>query len=299
MSRARLAAAAALWSLCAGPPALAQAPPAPTPAAQPFRLGAVELVALRDAGFALPNDGKVFGLNASPAEVSKVLVAAGAPPDKIPLSVDALLVKAPGRVVLLDTGLGPSAHGALVASLALAGVSPADVTDVLITHGHGDHVGGLLDAAGKSAFPKATIRMSANEWAWLQGQAQNKALVAAVAPQVKTFEPGQPILPGITPIALYGHTPGHVGYLIVSDGQSLEDIGDTAHSSIISLARPEWTVQFDGDKSVGATRRRAELARLAASHLLVFAPHFPFPGVGHVEAAGDGFTWKPEATAGR
>jgi glyoxylase-like metal-dependent hydrolase (beta-lactamase superfamily II) len=288
--------AAAVLCFGAGEAAFAQPAPAP-PAAQAFKVGDLQLIAVRDANFVLPNDGKTFGLNATPQDVAKVLAAAGAPTDSLSLSVDALVVKAPGHVVLLDTGLGPRLRGVLQASLAAGGISPSDVTDILITHSHGDHVGGLLDADGKSAFPKAAIRMSANEWASLQGQpsTQAKALVAAIAAQVKPFEPGQPILPGITPIALYGHTPGHVGYVITSGGQTLEDIGDTAHSSIISLAKPDWTVAFDGDRAAGAAMRRQELTRLAAGHTLVFAPHFPFPGVGRIEAAGDGFRWKPEA----
>ena len=287
--------AAALLSVACAPAALAQGPAPSPPAAQPFKLGRFELTAVRDAGFVMPNNGKVFGLNASPAEVGQVLAAAGAPTDNISLSVDALVVKTPDRLVVIDTGLGPAAHGALMGSLALAGVSPADVTDVLITHAHGDHIGGLVDADGKPAFPKAAIRMSANEWTWLQGQARAKPLVDAITPQVKTFEPGMPVLPGVTPVALYGHTPGHVGYVITSEGKTLEDVGDLAHSSIISLARPAWTVQFDTDKDAGVATRSHELKRLAAAHTLVFAPHFPFPGVGRIEASGDGFAWKPES----
>ncbi|HEY2481948.1 MAG TPA: MBL fold metallo-hydrolase, partial [Caulobacteraceae bacterium] len=114
-----------------------------------------------------------------------------------------------------------------------------------------------------------------------------------IAAQVRVFQPGAPVLPGITPIALYGHTPGHVGYEIVSDGQRLIDIGDIAHSPIISLAKPNWTIDFDEDRAAGASTRRAELARLAADRTLVFAPHFPFPGIGRVRRAGDGFSWAP------
>lgn len=297
MSSVRVAATAAALSLLGlAPGAFAQGPAPAQPAAESFQLGAFKVTALRDAGFALPNNGKVFGLGVDPAETGKVLAAAGAPTDHIALSVDALLVRTPRRVVLLDTGLGPNAHGVLMQSLASAGVSPAQVTDVLITHSHGDHIGGLVDANGKPAFPKAVVHMSAKEWAYLQAnsQPQSKAEVAVIAPQVRTFEPGKPVLPGITPIALYGHTPGHVGYVIVSNGQEMEDIGDTAHSSIISLAKPDWPAGFDGDRPLGAKTRRAELTRLAARHELVFAPHFPYPGVGHIEASGDGFVWKPK-----
>jgi glyoxylase-like metal-dependent hydrolase (beta-lactamase superfamily II) len=100
--------------------------------------------------------------------------------------------------------------------------------------------------------------------------------------------------PGVTSVALNGHTPGHVGYEITSGKQSLLDIGDMAHSSVISLKKPEWTVQFDDNKTTAMATRNAMFARLAKSHELVFAPHFPYPGIGHVVADGDAYTWVPE-----
>jgi hypothetical protein len=90
-----------------------------------------------------------------------------------------------------------------------------------------------------------------------------------------------------------------VAYEITSQGRKLLDIGDTAHSSIVSLAKPDWTIEFDADRAAGARLRRETLARLAASHELVFAGHFPFPGVGRVVRAGDGFRFVPEVPNGR
>ncbi len=146
-------------------PALAA--PAPVePEAVTFPLGALQISALRDADNVLANDGKTFGVGIDPVVTAGVLRAAGAPTDKITLSVDALLVRASGRVMLFDTGLGPKVHGVLIASLAKAGVRPEEVTDVFITHSHGDHVGGLITAEGQLAFPNAVIHMSAAEWTW-------------------------------------------------------------------------------------------------------------------------------------
>ncbi|MGB6356209.1 MAG: MBL fold metallo-hydrolase [Steroidobacteraceae bacterium] len=268
--------------------------PAEVPAAaKSFQLGKMQLTALHDAKFVLPNDGKTFGVGASPEAIGELLRAGGAPTDRITLSVNALLVHTGRRVVLIDTGLGEKTHGSLMASLHEAGVLPKSVTDVLITHSHGDHTGGLVDASGKLVFPKAKIRMASAEWAYMQKQG-DKDVVKTIADHVRTFEPGAQVAPGITAVNLPGHTPGHVGYEIVSGDSRLLDIGDMAHSSILSLEKPEWGVQFDSDPALGKTTRRTTLARLAKDQELVFAPHFPFPGVGHVVADGDGFAWKAE-----
>jgi glyoxylase-like metal-dependent hydrolase (beta-lactamase superfamily II) len=186
---------------------------------------------------------------------------------------------------------------ALMQSLKLAGVAPSSVTDVLITHAHGDHLGGLANGDHTLAFPNAAIRMSSREWAFVQ--AQNAAWAKILGPKVVTFEPGAEILPGITPVALYGHTPGHVGYEIVSGNARIEDIGDIAHSSIVSLADPQWLGEMDQDRKTGVATRTAELARLAKAHELVFAPHFPFPGVGWIVPKGDVYAWVPDTKVGQ
>lgn len=268
------------------------APLPPAPAATAFHVGAVEVVALRDQLNPVPNDGSVFGTDVGTAAVAQALAQAGAPTDTLPLGVDALLVKLPGRTVLIDTGLGPKAHGVLLASLAAAGVAPSQVTDVLVTHSHPDHVGGLVRADGGLAFPRATVRMMAAEWRFMQAKAA-PALVQAIAPRVRTFAPGAAVLPGITAVPLPGHTPGHSGYEIRSGAARLLDIGDTAHSAIVSLAHPEWSIGYDTDDAAAKATRRAELARLAASHEPVFAPHFPFPGIGRVVVRGGGYAFVP------
>jgi glyoxylase-like metal-dependent hydrolase (beta-lactamase superfamily II) len=265
------------------------------PAAHPFTVGALKLVALHDAQIVLPNDAKTFGVDAGIPAVTELLRASGAPTDRITVSVSALLVHTGRRVVLIDSGLGSKNKGGLTASLAEVGVSPKAVTDVLITHSHGDHIGGVLNADSQLAFPKATIRMASAEWASLQKNGPAD-LVKAIAAHVKTFEPGAKIAPGITSVALDGHTPGHVGYEVSSKGSRLLDIGDLAHSSIISLAKPEWTMGFDKDATLAKKTRQSTLLRLANDQELVFAPHFPYPGVGYVVSAGDGFAWKAGAT---
>jgi len=272
--------------------AVAYGPATVAPAAHEFTLGKLKLATLHDAQFVIPNDGKTFGVGADAAAVTDVLRAAGAPTDRITLSVNALLVRMGHHVVLIDTGIGQKSHGELLGSLHEAGVKPTAVTDVLITHSHGDHVGGLVDADGHLAFPKATIRMSSAEWEFMQSKGSPE-LVKAISKKVKPFELGAQVIPGIKSVPLKGHTPGHTGYEVSSGSEHLLDIGDMAHSSIISLAKPQWGVQFDTDSAAAKATRAETLKQLASDQELIFSPHFPFPGVGHVEAAGDGFAWKP------
>jgi glyoxylase-like metal-dependent hydrolase (beta-lactamase superfamily II) len=264
----------------------------PAPAVRSFHVGALVVTALHDAQITLPNDGRIFGLGVDPRRVAHVLRAAGVPADRITLSENVLLVQSGRRLVLIDTGFGPRHHGALLASLRLAGVSPGEVREVLITHPHPDHVGGLLDAAGRLAFPHASIRMAGAAWKWMRRHGE-AAMVATVAPRVRTFTPGARVAPGIVSVSLPGHTPGHVGYEITSGRSRLLDIGDVAHSSIVSLARPQWANGFDSDRALARRTRLATLASLARSGEWVFAPHFPFPGVGHIVAATRGYAWQP------
>lgn len=127
----------------------------------------------------------------------------------------------------------------------------------------------------------------------MQADARAKDMVAVITPKVKTFEPGEKVVPHIVAVAIDGHTPGHMGYEISSGGQKMLDIGDAAHSSIVSLAEPDWYMGFDGDKPLAQASRRALLERLAKSGEMVFAPHFPYPSIGRVRANGRTFEWEP------
>lgn len=283
----------------------ATARPANVSDVRSFAIGDFTATALRDGAFQFPNDNKVFGVGRTPAEVAAVLSAAGLPTDRLDVSVQPLLVQTADRVMLFDTGAGAnfgSSGGKLPASMDTAGISPAVVTDIFISHVHGDHVGGLVNAAGASAFPNATIHISSPEWAFLKGMtaqtaaavgiANHAALMTAVTPKVAEFAPDADIVPGaVKAVAIKGHTPGHSGYRITSGKRSLLYVGDAVHHFVVSVRRPDWPIAFDADPATAQASRKALLTESAAKRLLLYSPHFPFPGLGRVERRGDGFAW--------
>jgi glyoxylase-like metal-dependent hydrolase (beta-lactamase superfamily II) len=259
----------------------------------PFTIGSLQAAALRDAAFSPPNDNRTLAINQSKADVDALLTAAGLATDALELSVQPLIVRTPDRVLLFDTGNGTAAM--LSASMATAGVAPGAVTDVFISHGHGDHVNGLLGADGGPAFPVATVHISANEWAAMQANAQLAALVAAITPRVTTFQAGAELVPGtVRAVDIHGHTPGHSGYLVTSGEASLLFIGDTMHHFVISVQRPDWTIAFDGNAPLAQASRRQVLASSAASGQRIYAVHFPFPGLGRFEDRAGTFVWVAE-----
>lgn len=302
----------ALSALLSGAMLLGYAGPSPatTPATQQatssashrdifrFKIGKLEAVALKDGDIDAANDGKTFAVGQPTEAVAALLAAAGQPTDVLHLSIQPLLVRSGKRVLLFDTGAADASFaraGHLAASMREAGVAPPQVTDIFISHRHPDHTGGLLTRDGALAFPNATIHISAPEWEALKKDGGNAAMVAAITSKVQTFKPGATILPGVvTGVDVRGHTPGHSAYEITSGNEQLLYIGDVVHHFVISVQRPEWTVEYDEDAPRAQSTRRAELTRVAKGNLRVYAVHFPFPGLGHVKEQGDSFVWVPE-----
>lgn len=290
----------------AEPPA-APAEPAPTPAAavsenvHEFDIGELKAYALYDGGFVFENDAKIFGVGRSPQDVADLLGAAGAPTSELSLSIQPLLVKWGDKVMLFDIGTGAGAEGAgkLVASMSEAGIEPASVTDVFISHAHGDHIGGLRDATGALVFANATVRMSLAEWDAFKAAASDDkdraGLIEALEPKIQPFAPGVQIISGVVKaVDIKGHTPGHSGFLITSTNDSLLYIGDSAHHYIVSVQQPDWTIQFDRDAATAQASRKELIAGSAQSTQRIYAVHFPFPGIGRFARDGERFVWRPE-----
>ena len=275
-------------------------PPASTPEGEGrihrFQIGALEAVALEDGEVIVPNDASVVGQEHG-AETTDLLKAASLPTDQVHLSIQPLLVTSGAHVILFDTGAGAATWakaGKLPASLALAGVAPTAITDIFISHAHPDHVGGLVAADGSLRFPSAKVHLSSTEWATLQASPEQKDLATAIAGQVVAFEPGAQVLPEVRAVATQGHTPGHSSYEISSGDARLFYLGDLAHHSIVSVQRPAWKIQFDGDHEAAGAMRQQTLATLAADHERVYAVHFPFPGLGQVADQAGTLVWQAE-----
>ncbi len=280
------------------PPASGATPTASHPDVFRFRIGTLDAAALKDGDIDAANDGKTFGVGQPTEQVAALLAAAGQPSDVLHLSIQPLLVRSGTRILLFDTGAADASFaraGRLPATLRAAGVEPSQVSDVFISHRHPDHVGGLLTREGALAFPNATIHLTAPEWEALKQDRDAAALVAAITPKVAAFQPGAALLPGVvTAVPVDGHTPGHSAYEIASGDERLLYIGDSAHHFVVSVQRPEWTVQYDENAPLAQPSRRALLRRAADDNLRIYAVHFPFPGLGHINAQGDSFVWQPE-----
>lgn len=265
------------------------APPNPTqtvaaPAEKPvyrFKIGALDAIALFDGQNPVPNDNKVFGVGLTPQAVAAPLTAAGQPADPIMLEIHPLLVRNGDRTMLFDAGLG-AGKGQLMQSLQTAGVDPASITDVMISHGHPDHVGGLV-ADGAPAFPNAAIRMSEAEWASIRANPEMADLVRVIAPKVQAFRPDEEVAPGVEAQDTAGHTPGHVAYLITDGQNQLLYTGDLMHHWVLSVEHPDWTVGYDDDATAGKKARLDEITALRASGAHIYAYHFPFPGLGKIQ----------------
>lgn len=284
------------------PPKLAQA----QAGYQRMKVGTQTVIALSDG--TIPLDTKL--LFARPEHVDRLLRASWA---KSPLdaSVNAFLIPAGERLILVDAGTGELLApilNKLPASLAAAGYAPDQVTDILITHMHTDHTGGLT-VGGRPVFPKAMLhaeRREAEHWLDPANKAKAKAYHqhlfdearAMVGPyaeagRLNLFEGKTDLFPGISSRPAPGHTPGHTFYELESQGEKLAFWGDLVHVAEVQFPDPAVTIQFDSDPAAAARQRKTAFAEAAREGYLVAGAHLSFPGAGRLARAGSGYRFLP------
>ena len=280
--------------------------PAQVPGVYRFNVGAMRVSALSDG--TLPLDLHQILRGITPEQMDSLLAESFA---KNPLetSINAYVIESGGQVILVDTGAGElfgPVGGKLPASLAAAGYKPEQITDILITHIHTDHSGGLV-RAGRMVFPNATVHVAKADVDFFldKGKLQDESIgkfikealgtvgVYLSAGKVKTFSGRTEILPGITAIPTPGHTPGHSFYLAKCGGESIEFWGDIMHVGQVQFAKPVVTITFDVDQDAARAQRIKQFGQATDERQLVAVDHLPFPGVGHLRRNGDGYDWVP------
>jgi glyoxylase-like metal-dependent hydrolase (beta-lactamase superfamily II) len=267
-------------------------------------IGDIAVTALSDGLLAAPLD-VVLGMDK--AETERLTGRN----DTVPISVNAFLVRLGGGWALVDTGsgntMGPTL-GKLPDSLRAAGVAPAEIAFIFLTHLHPDHSNGLVDDAGNALYPNAEIILHEREAAfWLDrdpapGESERisrniaKAAVttAPYRRRMRTVRDGE-VMPGVSAMLLPGHTPGHTGWLVQSGNDGLLIWGDVVHLASIQVARPDTGLIYDVDPQAACATRRRMFDRVAADRLRVGGAHLDFPGFGYVVRHGAGFGFEPDA----
>ena len=302
--------AAALMGLAPLAQAAAPKVEAQVPGYYRTELGQFEITALYDG--AIEIDSKLLK-SIGAADLQRLLSRMFVGNPKMQTAVNAYLINTGTHLVLVDTGaaklFGPSL-GHVLHNLKAAGYEPAQVDAVIITHLHGDHMGGLNDASGQPVFANARIFVAqADSDFWLsqkiaddapsEAQPYFKMARDSAAPYLAngrwtTFADDSVLVPGIRAVKASGHTPGHTAYAIESEGQQLLIWGDLVHAHAVQFAKPGVSIEYDTDPKQAVASRRRIMKAMAESQSLVAGMHLPFPGIGHVRADGKGaYRWVP------
>jgi glyoxylase-like metal-dependent hydrolase (beta-lactamase superfamily II) len=287
----------------------------PQPSIFQVRMGGFQVTTLLDSRIVRAGLSPTHGGEAMAQDVRKLAQASRIDPDRYEHPFVPVMVHTGTQLVLFDTGNGTLAtereqlrgrvpDGQLVQRMNQAGYRPEDVDIVVITHGHPDHIGGLM-RNGRPVFPNARYVFGAAEFEfWRRGEVREfrklnrelfMQLAAPLADRACFIKPGEEVVSGIHAIDAAGHSPGMMAYLIESDGKRILVWADTCIHYAISLQRPDLEVDVDDDKEKAAATRKRILDMSVAEDLFVVGYHMPFPSVGFVERAGTGYRWVPHS----
>jgi glyoxylase-like metal-dependent hydrolase (beta-lactamase superfamily II) len=310
------AAAVGAAALTQIPAAEAAAPAAgkQAPGVYRYKVGTHEVTVATDGARSFPLT-ESYVTNAPIAEVKKALEAAYLPPDRMIHHYAPIVVNTGSKVIVIDTGSGPGAFtqtkgelGQFPYNLAAAGIQMKDVDLVVISHFHGDHVNGLLDANNKLAFPNAEVLVPAAEWKfWMddgeksrapKGRMEelftnNRRVFDALGRKVTPYEWNKELAPGLLPIATVGHSIGHTSYVLSSGSSKLYIQSDVTNHPDLFARHPDWGAYFDQDPQQAVATRRKVYDMLVADKMLVQGFHYPFPGVARIEKADAGYRVVP------
>lgn len=278
-----------------------------------FELGSLQITIVTDGHIPMKPVQPNFAPDISPLIVKRTLQDNFESTTGVDLGINVMVIRSGKRMIMIDSGCGSNfgnASGWLTENLEHAGIRPSDLTDIIITHAHPDHIGGLTDNAGKLVFPRAEVYISRveNDF-WMSGTPDFlksrikdeglKKLVVAVArknikvlgPRLHLVEDGSELLGCIKLQLAPGHTPGHSIIQVYSGPDRLYHLADLVHSAVLSVGHPRWGFDGDTDFNLAVQTRINVLQDLTRSRSLVFSNHLPWPGLGHIRKKGDGFEW--------
>jgi glyoxylase-like metal-dependent hydrolase (beta-lactamase superfamily II) len=276
-----------------------------------FKLGSAECTVVTDGQLPLGDPKKSF-TNISGEEIDRELRDNFLPPSNAVLEQNVLVVNFGDRVVLFDTGMGTDklfgdTTGKMLASLRQAGIDPANVDAVVMSHAHIDHCGGLVAGDGSHNFPNAQYFVGEPDFAYWTDDAkipadyparqhfldQARKNLLPVKERITFYKDGQEILPGITALAAPGHTVSHTVFMISSGNKQLCYVGDLAHHPVLLFEHPRTHFAFDTDPAQSAESRVRYMDMFAANRIPILAYHFAWPGIGHVAKQGEGYRFFP------
>ena len=279
-----------------------------------YKVGSHEVTVAHDGTRAFPlTEGYVT--NAPIENVRKALQDAYLPPDKGVHYYSPIVVNTGSKLILIDTGFGPAAYtqtkgelGQLQTNLAAAGIKPRDIDLVVISHFHGDHVNGLIDADNKPAYPNAEVLVPETEMKfWMddgemsrasKGRMEglfksNRKVFDALGRKVTQYPWNKELAPGLMPIPTLGHCIGHTSFILSSGNSKLFIQSDVTNNPDLFARHPEWSANFDQDGPMAVATRKKVYDMLVAEKMLVQGFHYPFPGLAHVEKADSGYRVVP------